>query len=111
MDRVADYRNIDFSAEVDELFKHSDFNFGKGSIPIEIAKEAVLKSVCGWHNGSTAQSIITHLGYVIPRHNKKDKLTTKGQAFMWWAFRYTTRNEPKPKAAATSSESTKEASE
>jgi hypothetical protein len=83
---VRDYIETDFAAEVRELFSHSDFNFGKGAIPIDIVREAVLKSVCGWHNGSTAQSIIVHLGYVIPRHHKSDKLTPKGKAFLWWAF-------------------------
>lgn len=83
---VMDYGSTDFAAEVQELFSHSDFNFGKGAIPIDIVRGAVLKSVCGWHNGSTAKSIIVHLGYVIPRQNKSDKLTPKGKAFLWWAF-------------------------
>jgi hypothetical protein len=82
-----EYKSVDFAADVAELFKHSDFNFGKGAVPIQIVKEAVLKSVCGWHNGSTAQSIIVHLGYVETRRNKADKLTAKGKAFLWWAFK------------------------
>lgn len=84
---AVDFHKVDFAAEVAELFRHSDFNFGKGACPLSIVKEAVLKSTCGWHNGSTAQSIIVHLGYVIPRHNKADKLTPKGKAFLWWAFK------------------------
>lgn len=81
---------IDFVAEINTLFQSHDFNFGKGAIPVDIVTEAVLKSVCGLANGSTAQSIIVHLGYVKYRNNNPNgrlKLTDKGKEFLWWAMK------------------------
>lgn len=92
-------KTIDFAAEINTLFQSHDFNFGKGAIPVDIVKEAVLKTVCNWGNGSTAQSIIVHLGYVKPRHNKKPKLTAKGKAFLWWAMKDTESAKVANKAA------------
>lgn len=77
-----DYRNHDFDTEITDLFAKRSFNFGKQADPIEIIKGAVLKTVCGWHNGSTAQSIITELGYV----DSKNNLTDKGKVFLWRSF-------------------------
>jgi hypothetical protein len=87
MASIASFKDTDFEAEVNALFEKRSCNFGKDAIPIQVVKEAVLKSVCGWHNGGTAENIINELGLVISGTCRQDELTTKGQAFMWWAFK------------------------
>ena len=87
MTHAIDYCYHDFRHEIVELFKENDFNFGSvASDPVKLVRLALLKSVCGYHNGGTIHSIIVHLGYITPRHNSRDKLTAKGKAFLWKEF-------------------------
>lgn len=84
---VSDFESFDFEEEILELFDLNEFNFGN-TAPVSVVKEAVLKSFCGWHNGSTAASIVKKLGFVESHHNKHDQITTKGKAFLWWAHKF-----------------------
>ena len=74
-----------FAAEIEKLWDRNDFNFGS-SKPYDVVKEALLKTVCGWCNGSVADSILDSLELVDRRSTKRAKLTRKGRAFLWQAY-------------------------
>lgn len=92
MTHASDFADFDFVTEINELYTSCGCNFGKDAIPVEIIKGALLKNVCGYYNGSTANALIRELGLVKRRKSKvfsltrPGKLTAKGKAFLWWAF-------------------------
>ncbi|PHR88479.1 MAG: hypothetical protein COA78_36435 [Blastopirellula sp.] len=64
-------------SELKDAFENC--NFG-GKDPRDVVENAVLKKATGYHNGSTSEAIIKHLGLV--KKNGK-RLTKHGQRFLF----------------------------
>lgn len=73
----------EFDAEINALWAKNDFNFGEHADPVMIVSEGLLKAACGYHNGSTVESILVNLGMIVSRRNGADELTRKGKRFLW----------------------------
>lgn len=64
---------------LENVFQYA--NFGNVT-KRDVVKEALMKAVCGYHNGHTAECIIIELGLCT----KKLKLTKKGQEYLYHSF-------------------------
>ena len=53
-------------------------NFGDTS-PVQVVKRSLLKVVCGWHVGSTAQGILLHHNLVSFSKKGNLKVTERGR--------------------------------
>lgn len=70
----------------DEITRvHANANFGSMD-KREVVSEALLKAACGYHNGYTAQQIITEHGLVKDVSNSRPPLTDKGRKYLYEAF-------------------------
>lgn len=72
----------------EEIIEHHESigaDFG-ATTPVEVVQQGLLKAVCGWHNGSTCDSILQHHGLITRRHNDGTKITKRGKAYLWETF-------------------------
>lgn len=66
---------------------HANANFGSSLTKRMIVKQALLKCACGYHNGSTAQSIIAEHGLIRGTYRRGyHSLTPLGRKYLWAAF-------------------------
>ena len=71
--------------EIESHHREIGANFGD-TTPVQVVQQGLLKAACGWHNGSTCNSILQHHGLITRRHNDKAKLTRKGQLYLLETF-------------------------
>lgn len=64
---------------------HANANFGAMD-KRDVVNEAILKAACKFHNGYTAQTIITEHGLVKHKTNSRPPLTEKGRKYLWAVF-------------------------
>lgn len=64
---------------------HANANFGDQD-KREVVNEALLKAACGYHNGHTAQQIITEHGLVRGVSSRRPPLTDKGKKYLYEVY-------------------------
>ena len=53
----------------------------------EVVNQALLKCACGYHNGYTAQTIITEHGLINDTKKRgQGALTARGRAYLWAVY-------------------------
>ena len=65
--------------EIEDEFIFTEFGERK---PRDLLEQGLLKSVCGYHSGSTLTQIMRNLGLISEKH----KITKKGKWFLFAAF-------------------------
>lgn len=74
--------------EIVQFHDELDVDFGTTD-PVEVVQRGVLKVACGYHNGSTCSRILYHHGLIKVKRNGKEKLTRRGQQYLWESFKDT----------------------
>ena len=67
---------------------HANANFGDTG-KRDVVDGAILKAACRYHNGYTAQVIITEHGLVKDATNSRPKLTDKGRKYLFAVYKKT----------------------
>jgi hypothetical protein len=51
--------------------------------PVRVVVQGLLKSACGWYNGSTCEQILRHHKLIDGKHGELIRLTKRGKQFLW----------------------------
>lgn len=76
-------KSIITTAEIERV--HGNARFGNMD-KREVVNQGLLKHACGFYQGHTSLQIITDHGLVNGK-KRRGKLTRKGEAYLWAAFR------------------------
>lgn len=81
------WENHDFEGEINRWFAIKEMDGARGMSPLDFVTDVCIESFVGWSVGYTAQMMLIDLGLMTTAHKRRDELTEKGRAFVWWRYK------------------------